>query len=180
MDSTHHKVFITHRGVVLTTQVKHEWSDTSASPQQQSSTWLGDLSVCGYLQVPLLLLVSKYSPQRLVLKYPQSKIILNFINQTHTVFVSLKNHLISNSNDMYLDVSNLCPTCMYTWVPCNPFRKGVKDVAQDAQFPSRKIVDRHWYCSVNICDGAKCLIVYVILTICKFWNPAAPAHVIAA
>lgn len=48
---------------------------------------------------------------------------------------------------------------MYTWVPCDPFRKGVEDVAHDAQLPSRKIVERHCYCSVNISDRAKCLII---------------------
>jgi hypothetical protein len=51
------------------------------------------ISLCSYLQVPLFILVSKYSPQRPVLKYPQSKIILNFNKKAHTVFVNLKNRL---------------------------------------------------------------------------------------
>jgi hypothetical protein len=69
---------------------------------------------------------------------------------------------------MYLDVSNLYP--MYTWVHCNPFLMGVEDVAHDAQLPTRKIVERHCYCSVNICDKVKCAIIYVkvILTTYKF------------
>ena len=48
---------------------------------------------------------------------------------------------------------------MHTRVSCNPFRKGVEDVAHDAQLPSRKIVERHRYCRVNISDRAKCLII---------------------